>query len=344
MRNRIPLVLLILSCLCAAVFLLSAPASSLAQQDSPKAEKGYLGSSKCRSCHEKFYQLWAPSHHGLAMQPYTEAFAEANLKPQLEEIVIGKTRYRAVTDEGPGFVVESESGNQKKYPILHVLGGKNVYYFLAALEKGRLQTLPVAYDVNKQQWFDTAASGVRHFPDRTDEAVHWTDREYTFNTSCYGCHVSQLVKNYDLKTDSYNTQWQEPGINCEACHGPAEEHVRVCTEEGPENAPVDLKLDTVTRSRGFTAHQVDSACSTCHAKGMPITNKFIPGDSFFQHSDLVTLESPDYYPDGRDLGENYTITSWRMSPCIQSEELDCISFRCRYASISDRLVQFSLRA
>ncbi|MHC5017570.1 MAG: ammonia-forming cytochrome c nitrite reductase subunit c552 [Planctomycetota bacterium] len=58
---------------------------------------------------------------------------------------------------------------------------------------------------------------------------------------------------------------------------------------------------------------------------MPITNKFIPGDSFFQHSDLVTLESPDYYPEGRDLGENYTITSWRMSPCIQSEELDCIA-------------------
>ncbi|MHC4555653.1 MAG: hypothetical protein ACYSUS_10345 [Planctomycetota bacterium] len=57
---------------------------------------------------------------------------------------------------------------------------------------------------------------------------------------------------------------------------------------------------------------------------MPITNQFIPGDSFFQHSDLVTLESPDYYPDGRDLGENYTITSWRMSPCIQPKELDCI--------------------
>ncbi|MHC5094193.1 MAG: tetratricopeptide repeat protein [Planctomycetota bacterium] len=325
MRNRIPLTLLVLFYLCAAVIPLSAPVSALAQPGGPKAEKGYLGSSKCRSCHEKFYQLWAPSHHGLAMQPYTEAFAEANLKPQLEEIVIGKTRYRAVIDEGPGFVVESKSNEQKKFPILHVLGGKNVYYFLAALEKGRLQTLPVAYDVNKQQWYDTAASGVRHFPDRMDEAVHWTDREYTFNTSCYGCHVSQLVKNYDLKTDSYNTQWQEPGINCEACHGPAEEHVRVFTEEGPENAPVDLKLDTVTQSRGFTAHQVDSACSTCHAKGMPITNKFIPGDSFFQHSDLVTLESPDYYPEGRDLGENYTITSWRMSPCIQSEELDCIA-------------------
>jgi hypothetical protein len=29
----------------------------------------YTGSVSCRKCHEKFYQLWAPSHHGLAMQP-----------------------------------------------------------------------------------------------------------------------------------------------------------------------------------------------------------------------------------------------------------------------------------
>ena len=37
--------------------------------------EGYTGSSSCRKCHEKFYQLWAPSHHGLAMQPYTPELA-----------------------------------------------------------------------------------------------------------------------------------------------------------------------------------------------------------------------------------------------------------------------------
>lgn len=297
--------------------------SSLAEQKKPSVS-GYLGSSQCRSCHERFYQLWASSYHGLAMQPYTELFAKENLKPQLDEIVIGKIRYRAVIDEGPGFVIESEAQKQKKHPILHVLGGKNVYYFLTPLEKGHLQTLPVAYDVNKQQWFDTAASGVRHFPDRAnDEAVHWTDRAYTFNTACYACHVSQLVKNYDPKTDAYDTQWKEPGINCETCHGPADEHVRVCLEAGEGNVPKDLKLKTITQSRGFTGHQTDAACSTCHAKGMPITNEFVPGDDFFQHSDLVTLEHPDFYPDGRDLGENYTFTSWRMSKCAQSGKLDC---------------------
>jgi tetratricopeptide (TPR) repeat protein len=325
MRKHAFLVLyFILLCFCAVGCLGLARSSAHAQQTDPKTAEGYLGSSKCRSCHEKFYQLWASSHHGLAMQPYTEAFAEANLKPQLEEIVIGKTRYRAVTDEGSGFVVESMSGKQKKHPILHALGGKNVYYFLTSLERGRLQTLPVAYDVNKQQWFDTAASGVRHFPDREDEAIHWTDRLYTFNTSCYGCHVSQLVKNYDLKTDSYNTQWKEPGINCETCHGPADEHVRVCLEAGKGKVPDDLKMPTITQSRGFTAHQVNSTCSTCHAKGMSIASTFVPGDSFFQHSDLVTLENPDYYPDGRDLGENYTFTSWRMSDCVKAGKLDCM--------------------
>ena len=169
MKNHTsPVLYLTFLCFCVAGFLCFLHPLSLSQPAAPEVAKGYLGSSECRSCHEKFYQLWAPSHHGLAMQPYTESFAETNLKPQLEEIVIGKNRYRAVIDEGPGFVVESIPGKQKKYPILHVLGGKNVYYFLTLLEKGHLQTLPVAYDVNKQQWFDTAASGVRHFPDRTD--------------------------------------------------------------------------------------------------------------------------------------------------------------------------------
>ena len=290
-----------------------------------KTNSGYLGSSQCRSCHEKFYQLWASSHHGLAMQPYTESFAEANLKPQLEEIVIGKSRYRAVIDKGTGLVIESESGKQKKYPFLHVLGGKNVYYFLTSLDRGCLQVLPVAYDVNRQQWFDTAASGVRHFPDMPDAPIHWTDRQYTFNTSCYSCHVSLLVKNYDADTDSYHTQWKEPGINCETCHGPAEEHVRVYSEAAAKGeAPKEMKLNTITQSRGYTTHQVNTACSTCHAKMIPLTAEFVPGEDFFQHYDLITLEHPDFYPDGRDLGENYTYTSWRMSPCVKADKLDCM--------------------
>jgi tetratricopeptide (TPR) repeat protein len=282
---------------------------------------GYAGTQSCRECHEKFYQLWAPSHHGLAMQPYTDIFAQGELTPQSQDIVIEDYRYRAETGPGQGWVLENGPGGQKKYPIQHVLGGKYVYYFLTPMERGRLQTLPVAYDVDAKVWFDMAASGVRHFTDRPDEPVNWREWPYTFNTGCYGCHVSQLSTNYDLETDTYHTTWAEPGINCETCHGPADEHNRVCREAPKGTVPKDLKI---TRGgRDFTPEQNNAACATCHTKGAPVTSLFSPGDRYFDHFDLICLEHPDFYPDGRDLGENYTYTLWLLSPCVKSGELAC---------------------
>ena len=289
----------------------------------------YAGSKSCIECHGKFYQLWATSRHGLAMQPYTPEFARANLTPQTKDLVIGKYRYRADIGPKAGWVLETDpKGKKKKYPILHALGGKNVYYFLTPLERGRLQTLPVAYDVRTKQWFDTAASGVRHFGSGPPEApVHWKEWPYTFNTACFNCHVSQFSSNYDLATDTYRTTWAEAGINCETCHGPSKEHNEVMQAAPKGQVPPDLKIISVKK---FTHEQHNASCGSCHAKTSPLTTVFPPGDRFFDHFDLVTLENPDYYPDGRDLGENYTYTTWLMSPCVKAGKLDCI--KCHTSS------------
>ena len=157
-------------------------AEAATKGESPSS--AYAGSVGCRECHERFYKLWSTSMHGLAMQPYTPTLAKASLTPQQQDVVIGKFRYRADIKEG--VVAEKGPKGTKKYKIQHVLGGKNVYYFLTPLEKGRLQTLPVAYDVNKKDWFDTAASGMRHFPGgERGQAVNWKEAPYPFNTACY---------------------------------------------------------------------------------------------------------------------------------------------------------------
>jgi Flp pilus assembly protein TadD len=197
-----------------------------------------------------------------------------------------------------------------------------VFYFLTPLERGWLQVLPVAYDVRRQEWFDTTASAMRHFGDRRDEALYWKERPLTFNTSCFSCHVSQLSKNYDLKSDSYHTAWAEPGINCETCHGPSAEHARLFREL-PTNqpAPADLKL-IVTKK--LSIEQRNAMCAPCHAKMSPVTMNFAPGERYFDHFDLVAFENADFYPDGRDLGENYTYTQWRLNPCAKSGKLDCL--------------------
>ncbi|NLJ27875.1 tetratricopeptide repeat protein [Desulforhabdus amnigena] len=306
--------------LLAMILMGSAVVAAEKKQNTRPPASGFAGSVSCRGCHERFYQLWSTSLHGLAMQPYTPEFAKARLTQQQNAVVIGEFKYQA--DLKGGVVIETAPKGKKKYPIEHVLGGKNVCYFLTPFPKGRLQTLPVAYDLNKREWFDTAASGIRHFPaGETDRPVHWKESPYTFNTACYSCHVSQLLTNYDLKTDRYKTTWAEPGINCESCHGPSVEHNRVFRET-PEGRK--LQDPKIISWKNFTPEQKNAACSICHAKMSVIAENFEPGDRFFDHFDLATLEDPDFYPDGRDLGENYTYTSWMMSPCGKAGTLHCV--------------------
>ncbi len=279
------------------------------------------GSQSCRSCHAVFFQKWSTSFHGLAMQPHTGDFARDRLTPQEKPIAIGGRSYRAVIGTGGDHVEETGPAGKKTHAIVQVLGGKNVCYFLTPLDRGLLQVLPVAYDMNRKEWFSTAGSAVRHFAGVTDEELDWTDRAYTFNTSCFSCHVSQLATNYEPATDSYRTVWAEPGVSCETCHGPAGEHVRAFEGLAPGVTPKDWKIVSV---KTLSKEQRSDLCASCHAKASPLWTAFRPGDRFFDHFDLTTLESPDYHPDGRDLGENYTFTSWRQSPCVKSGRIDCV--------------------
>ena len=317
MSAKLPINAILATIMFLTVIVVNAQANSVTAPD----YQGYAGSRSCIECHEKFYGLWSTSRHGLAMQPYNADFAKAKLTPQQGELAIRKFKYRA--DLNKGVVSEAGPKGTKQYRIAYALGGKNVYYFLTPFPRGRLQTLPVAYDINKKVWFDTAASGVRHSPGAdSDQPVSWRDSGYTFNTCCYNCHVSQLSINYDLKSDSYKTTWREPGINCETCHGPSAEHNRVMKETPRGQQPKDIKIVSVKK---FTPGQHNATCSGCHAKMSPITRAYPPGDRFFDHFDIATLEDQDFYPDGRDLGENYTYTSWLMSPCAKAGKINCVT-------------------
>jgi tetratricopeptide (TPR) repeat protein len=214
------------------------------------------------------------------------------------------------------------------------MGGKNVYYFLTTLDRGHLQVMPLAYDVRRKSWIDATASMTVHELGPAAEPLHWRDRLLTFNTSCWGCHVSQLATNYDAKSDSYRTTWREPGINCEACHGPSGGHVQLmqsAQKTKSSGPPPDLRI--VSMKKLSTAQRND-LCATCHAKLLALTTDFKPGDRFFDHYSVVGLESEDFFPDGRDYRENYTLTGWMMSACAKAGKLDCL--HCHTSSGSNR--------
>ena len=295
-------------------------------------EDDFSGSVSCIQCHERFYELWSTSYHGKAMLQVDARFKAEEGVPASEEFFLEGKDYQIFWEDTTMVMVESSGIEETKYEVVYSLGGRNVFTFLTPLDKGRLQTIPLAYDMNRKTWFNYPESAVRHFgEDVEDEALPWGDRMYTFNTGCYNCHVSQLSTNFDLETDSYNTTWRESGINCETCHGPSGEHVRVCVEAGEDEVPEDLKIIMTST---FTPEQHNSSCSPCHAKMQPITPSYMPGELYFDHFDVTTLEDPDFYPDGRDLGENYTYTGWRMNTCANKGDLHCVT--CHTSSGRDR--------
>ncbi len=139
--------------------------------------------------------------------------------------------------------------------------------------------------------------------------------------------------NYDLASNTYHTTWREPGINCETCHADGAAHIALYTKD----LNAKHKDMRILRTTQFTVQQRNEMCAPCHAKMSPISSGYQVTQRFFDHYDLVTLEDPDYYPDGRDLGENYTYTSWLMNPCIRNGKFDCIhchtsSGRYRFAT------------
>jgi len=150
---------------CAVVFAVLTTAAcnrrGSVENGQPGHQAAATGSSQCQSCHPAFYQKWATSHHGLAMQPFSARLAKSALESQKDAITIGGFAYRVVLEGEAGFVEQSGPKGIRRLPMQHAMGGKNTYYFLTPMERGRLQVLPLAYDVQKKSWYDMSASGVR---------------------------------------------------------------------------------------------------------------------------------------------------------------------------------------
>jgi len=294
----------------------------------------FSGSESCRECHERFYELWAPSYHGKAMEPVNAAYVAENRLPDSRPIALEGKTYKVVTRDAAMVLYEREGDKLlNSYKMVWAMGGHNVSCFLTPLDKGKLQTIPLAYDHNGKTWFNYPASAIRHFGDDypDDEVLPWKDPMYTFNTGCYSCHISQLSTNYNLATDTYHTTWREAGINCETCHGPGGEHIRIFKDLKKGEEPEDVGLIVTS---DFTPEQHNSSCAPCHAKMNPITPSYLPGEKYFDNYNIMTLEDRDFYPDGRSLGENYTMTGWMLNPCSRKSGLHCIT--CHTSSGRDR--------
>jgi tetratricopeptide (TPR) repeat protein len=189
-------------------------------------------------------------------------------------------------------------GTNGPFVVDRVIGNNPLVQYLVPFPGGRWQTLEASYDPRSNEWFNVYGAEDR----KPGEWGHWTGRGMNWNTMCAVCHNTRLRKNYDPDTDTFHTTMAEMTVGCEACHGPMKDHVEWVKLHGTNVADPTIKP--------LSREQMFDTCASCHSRRMELTGDFVPGDRYYDHYQLATVDETDtWYPDGQNWDEDYEVTA-----------------------------------
>ncbi len=164
-----------------------------------------------------------------------------------------------------------------------------------------LTQLPWVYEIAEGMWIPSEDSFLRPHD--------WTQTEPKWNRDCIRCHSAGPLPNFNFESGAWETQVTELGIACAACHGPAEEHIRV--HHNPLHRhrlrASDQPDPTIVNAQRLTQERSAEVCGQCHSfatfyqgfHGDDWT-AFRAGKELEKHFELyMGAEHPDsFWPDG----------------------------------------------
>lgn len=272
----------------------------------------YIGSESCASCHSEAYQSWQGSHHQLAMAEPSAQTVIGNFdnrvhvtSPVTSKFFRQNGAYTVATDGVDNALVE--------YSVRYTFGISPLQQYLVDVGGGRLQALPLAWDTRKSNvtspkglipigqnrgWYhlNPQSSGL------AGDVTHWTKGGQNWNHMCADCHSTSVTKGYNPVADTFDTQFAEISVGCEACHGPGSEHREMPSQSYP-----------MLSSTSNTAVAEQNACASCHSRRAQLAEGFAPQQSFLDFYQPALLDQGLYHPDGQILDEVYVYGSFAQS-------------------------------
>lgn len=258
----------------------------------------FVDERSCVECHADQAQAWTGSHHDLAMQEATAAtvlgdFANASFTQD-------GVQTRFFQRDGKFWVrTDGEDGRPADFEVKYTFGVEPLQQYLIPLDRGRLQAFTVAWDVAQRRWFHL-------YPDeRIDhrDPLHWTRPSQNWNFMCAECHSTDLKKNYDPATASYNTTWHQIDVGCQACHGPASKHLSGTPSK--EDFLADLAAPDSTL-------QIET-CARCHSRRAVVAGGYRHGERLMQTHQPSLLTADLSFADGQIRDEVYEYGSFLQS-------------------------------
>ena len=292
----------------------------------------FTGSDACQGCHAEEHAQWRGSHHDLAMQLPSPGSV-------LGDFDNATFTYNGITTrffrDGEKYMVntDGEDGTLQNFKVEYVFGVDPLQQYLLPLSRGRLQALSIAWDARAesdggQRWYHLYPNE----PIDYNDPLHWTGTYQNWNTSCAECHSTDLQKNYQADTRSFNTQFAELNVGCEACHGPGEQHQALAAANkltGTKNGgfatalaqrgqwmfPTDANI--AQRTSPLTSNAQIDSCARCHSRRATLGDYHYGAELLDTH-DPVLPQWPLYYPDGQIRDEDYVHGSWVQSKMHQA--------------------------
>ncbi len=273
----------------------------------------FVGRETCRPCHEKAFQSWQNSDHDKAMDV---ADATTVLGDFNDAVLTSKGLTSRFYRREGGFFVETEGseGAMVEFEITHVFGHDPLQQYLIPFPGGRLQCLTIAWDSERDEWFDL-------YPDTVippDDWLHWTNAAQTWNAMCAECHSTNLRKNFDPETQTYDTTWSEIDVSCEACHGPASAHVEWANIE-PMARPVVPSYGLVVNTGDLTSQEQVELCAPCHSRRSELGDYDHTHIALLDHMLPSLLRENLYFADGQIQDEVYVWASFGQSKMFHND-------------------------
>ncbi|WP_395607383.1 tetratricopeptide repeat protein [Pseudomonas sp. B22129] len=267
------------------------------------APASMVDEQQCQGCHQAQARDWQGSHHQLAMQRATPQTVPADFN---DATFTGEGETTRFFRRGDEFWVNAPGvdGQNADFKVAYTFGIAPLQQYLVEVGDGRLQALGVAWDTQKNRWFHLYPGQGVNFKN----PLHWSKPSQNANFMCVECHTTGYTRNFNPEKSSFDSQWNSLGVGCQACHGPASNHVQWAAKKGDllhAGFAVDLKDKNATVEL--------ETCARCHARRAPLGDGFTVGKRLMDDYLPSVLTRELYTLDGKIKDEVFEHGSFAQS-------------------------------
>lgn len=273
----------------------------------------YTGDQQCKGCHASQYNDWLKSDHFRSIEAATDSTVLGNFN-QVRYSADGIS-YTFFKKEGKFFMnTQGDDGEDHDFEIKYTFGYFPLQQYLVEFPGGRLQSTRASWDSRKKRWFHQyAGQKIDH-----RDWLHWTGNAQNWNTMCAECHSTNLRKNYNINSDSYNTTFSVLNVSCESCHGPGQLHVDYVNSERYKEGDRIPDSFILLNKGGSQLAQINT-CAPCHAVKGNIGPDKIAGDELLDNYIPVVPTTERFHADGQMEEEDYNYASFLQSKMYRNQ-------------------------